>query len=155
MIKDKEEDQGIKENNAKISQGPGPSNLSQETASQDPVKDESDSDADREEEITRKSKWKHQYSDPLDNLISPLDSGIQARTKSRNLVAYSKFIPSIKPKNIKEAMKDPDWVMPMQEDLHQFERSKLWQVVPKPTDRTIIGTRCLFINKLDKHEIIT
>lgn len=118
MIKDKEEDQGIKENNAKISQGPGPSNLSKETASQDPVKDESDSDADREEEITRKSKWKHQYSDPLDNLISPLDSGIQARTKSRNLVAYSKFIPSIKPKNIKEAMKDPDWVMPMQEDLH-------------------------------------
>lgn len=59
--------------NEKLSEGPGPPDLSEETRSLYPVEDEGDSDAEREEEITRKSGWKHQSSHPLDNLISPLD----------------------------------------------------------------------------------
>ncbi|XP_070005533.1 uncharacterized mitochondrial protein AtMg00820-like [Nicotiana sylvestris] len=41
--------------------------------------------------------------------------------------------------------------MSMQEELHQFERNKVWHLVPRPSDRTIIGTRWLFRNKLDEH----
>lgn len=111
--------------------------------------------ADVEEEITRKFGWKHQSSYPLDNFISPLDSGIQTRSKTRNLVAYSAFISTIEPKNIKEALQDVDWVTSMQEELHQFERSKVWHLVPRPLNRTIIGTRWIFRNKLDEHGIIT
>ena len=35
-----------------------------------------------------KSGWKHSSSHPLDNLISPLNSGIQTRSKTRYLVAF-------------------------------------------------------------------
>ena len=65
--------------------------------------------------------WKHESSHLLDNLISPLDSGIQTRSKACNLVAYSAFISVKESKSIKEALKDLDWVVSMQEDLHQFE----------------------------------
>ncbi|XP_070019333.1 uncharacterized protein [Nicotiana sylvestris] len=45
------------------------------------------------------------------------------------------------PKNIKEALKDVDWITVMQDELHQFERNNVWHLVPRPSDRTIIGTR--------------
>ncbi|XP_049397273.1 uncharacterized protein LOC125861406 [Solanum stenotomum] len=96
--------QVAKENGAKHTGEPGPSSSAQEELSQNPEDDEGEFDADVEEEITRKSRWKQQSSHPLDNLISPLDSEIQTRSRTRNLVAYSAFISSIEPKNIKEAL---------------------------------------------------
>ena len=42
----------------------------------------------------------------------------------------------------------------MEEELHQFERSKVWHLVPKPSNRTIIGTKWVFRNKLDEHGTI-
>ena len=43
----------------------------------------------------------------------------------------------------------------MQEDLSQFERSKVWNLVPTLHDRTIIGTRWVFINTFDDQGQIT
>ncbi|XP_016512640.1 putative mitochondrial protein AtMg00820 [Nicotiana tabacum] len=39
----------------------------------------------------------------------------------------------------------------MQEELHQLERNKVWNLVPRPSDKTIIGTRWVFRNELDEH----
>lgn len=64
------------------------------------------------------------------------------------------FIYNIKPKNVKEALKDADWVKSMQKELRQFERSKVWHLVPRPHDRTIIGTIWVFRNKLDENGVI-
>ncbi|CAM8988636.1 unnamed protein product [Rhodiola kirilowii] len=38
----------------------------------------------------------------------------------------------------------------MHEELHQFERNKVWRLVPRPKDRKIIGTRWIFRNKRDE-----
>ena len=80
-----------------------------------------------------------------------MNSGIHTGSKIRNLVAFSAFIPSIEPKNVKEALGDADWINSMQEELHQFERSKVWYLVPLPVGRTTIGTRWVFRNKLDEN----
>ena len=106
------------------------------------------------QEPTRSSRWKHKSSNPLDNLISPLNSGIQTRSKARNFVVFSAFISSIEPNNVKEALKDVDWVTSMQEELHQFERNQVWHLVPRPSDRIIIGTKWVFRNKLHEHGTI-
>ena len=81
--------------------------------------------ADQLNQSSPRSGWKHSSSHPLDNLISPLDSGIHTRSKTRNLVAFSAFISSIEPKNVKEALGDAYWINSMQKELHQFERSKV------------------------------
>ncbi|XP_075104577.1 uncharacterized protein LOC142178612 [Nicotiana tabacum] len=52
--------------------------------------------------------WKHKSSHPLDNIITPLDSGVQTRSKARNSLAFSTFLSQIEPKNIKEVLKDAD-----------------------------------------------
>nr|XP_009597079.1 uncharacterized protein LOC104093065 [Nicotiana tomentosiformis] len=69
--------------------------------------------------------WKHKSSHPLDNIITPLNSGVQTRSKARNSLAFSDFLSQIEPKNIKGAMKDANWITTMQEELHQFERNKV------------------------------
>ena len=42
----------------------------------------------------------------------------------------------------------------MQEELNQFERSKVWTLVPRPLNHPIIGTKWVFKNKLDESGII-
>ena len=43
----------------------------------------------------------------------------------------------------------------MQEELNQFERNKVWNLVPKPKDHPIIGTKWVFRNKLDEQGQVT
>ena len=82
---------------------------------------ENDVSLDEEEHVDQlnqyapRSGWKHSSSHPLDNLISLLNSGIHTRLKTRNLVAFSAFISSIEPKNVKEALGDANWINSMQE----------------------------------------
>lgn len=42
----------------------------------------------------------------------------------------------------------------MQEDLNQFERNQVWELVPRPNDKHIVGTKRVFKNKLDENDII-
>ncbi|KAI3706786.1 hypothetical protein L6452_24752 [Arctium lappa] len=39
----------------------------------------------------------------------------------------------------------------MQEELTEFTRNKVWNLVPRPSDKTVIGTKWVFRNKLDEH----
>ena len=56
----------------------------------------------------------------------------------------------MEPKNIKEALFEVDWICAIQEELAQFERNNVWHLVPRPSNRSVIGTRWVFINKLDE-----
>ena len=41
-----------------------------------------------------------------------------------------------------------------QEELNQFERNQVWELVDRPNDHPIIGTKWAFRNKLDEHGIV-
>ena len=56
---------------------------------------------------------------------------------------------------MKEALGDADWINSMQEELHRFERSKVWYLVPRPAGKTVMGTRWVFRKKLDENGVIT
>ena len=42
----------------------------------------------------------------------------------------------------------------MQEELNQFERNKVWDLVEKSLGHPIIGTKQVFRNKLDKNRVV-
>lgn len=69
-------------------------------------------------------------------------------------MAFSAFISTIKPKNIKKAVKVSKWVNTMQEKLYQLERSKVWHLVLRPANMSIIGSKKVSKNKHDKHGTI-
>ncbi|CAM8950869.1 unnamed protein product [Rhodiola kirilowii] len=59
----------------------------------------------------------------------------------RELAACSCFLSTIKPKNIKEALLDEYWVLAMQEELEEFARNDVCDLVPRPDDVNVIGTK--------------
>nr|GFA92183.1 uncharacterized mitochondrial protein AtMg00820-like [Tanacetum cinerariifolium] len=60
----------------------------------------------------------------------------------------------IKPGNVAEALRDVDWVSPMQDELDQFARLKVWKLVPRPEGKTIIKIKWIFKNKKDKSSFV-
>ncbi|GJZ10722.1 hypothetical protein Tco_0545481 [Tanacetum coccineum] len=56
----------------------------------------------------------------------------------------SPIISQVKPKNYKEAMLEPSWIDAMQEEIHEFERLQVWELVPCP-DLVIIEAIRIFI----------
>ncbi|KAL8146362.1 hypothetical protein AgCh_004198 [Apium graveolens] len=45
------------------------------------------------------------------------------------------------PTKVEEALQDADWVQAMQEELNEFERNKLWTLVPRPKNRSVVVAR--------------
>ncbi|GJR12700.1 retrovirus-related pol polyprotein from transposon TNT 1-94 [Tanacetum coccineum] len=52
------------------------------------------------------------------------------------------------------ALKEEGWIIAMQEELNQFERNKVWTLVPLPNGKTIIGTKWIYRNKMDEYGIV-
>ncbi|GJW06674.1 retrovirus-related pol polyprotein from transposon TNT 1-94 [Tanacetum coccineum] len=67
---------------------------------------------------------------------------------------YALTVSTIKPKNIKEAMADHSWNESMQEELNQFERLQVWELVPRPEGKNIIALKWLWKNKCDAKNIV-
>nr|GEX20724.1 retrovirus-related Pol polyprotein from transposon TNT 1-94 [Tanacetum cinerariifolium] len=59
----------------------------------------------------------------------------------------------IEPKNINEALNDKSWVIAMQEELNKFVSNDIWELVPNTMNMTIIGTKWVFRNKLEKNGV--
>lgn len=86
----------------------------------------------------------------LENIIGDVRDKVRTRSSFKDIYADIAFLSQVEPKNISEALKDDDWILAMQEELEQFERNKVWELVPLPHYHTIIGTKWVFRNKLDE-----
>jgi hypothetical protein len=49
---------------------------------------------------------------------------------------------------------DPDWVNAMHEELNNFTHNEVWELVKRPSDHNVIGTKWVFQNKQDKNGVI-
>ncbi|GJV34916.1 integrase, catalytic region, zinc finger, CCHC-type containing protein [Tanacetum coccineum] len=67
---------------------------------------------------------------------------------------YALTVSIIEPKNIKEVMSDHSWIESMQDELHQFKRLDVWELVPQPDGKNIIAVKWLWKNKSDAENIV-
>ncbi|WJX12965.1 hypothetical protein P8452_03412 [Trifolium repens] len=63
-------------------------------------------------------------------VIGNPEQGITTR-RSNDVIANSCFVSMFEPKNVKEALTDEFWIEAMQEELNQFKRSEVWDLVPR------------------------
>lgn len=68
---------------------------------------------------------------------------------------FFNFVSLIEPKKFDDALNDANWIRAMYDELHEFEKYNVWTLVPRPNGKTILGTRWVFQNKMDKDDIIT
>jgi len=61
----------------------------------------------------------------------------------------------IEPATVDEELTDDGWILAMQEELNQFQRNDVWDLVPKPPPKNIIGIKWVFRNKLNEQGEVT
>ena len=57
------------------------------------------------------------------------------------MVQSACFVSNIEPKDHTEALSDEFWIQAMQEEIEQFIRNDVWELVQKPSDGHIVGTK--------------
>ncbi|KAL8089092.1 hypothetical protein AgCh_038747 [Apium graveolens] len=84
------------------------------------------------------SVWKWTKAHTPDLIIGNPDAGVKTRTATSNECLYHSFLSQTEPKKVEEALQDADWVQAMQEELNEFERNKVWTLVPRPKNRSVV-----------------
>lgn len=78
------------------------------------------------------------------------DKNKDVMTRRRLVAEELCWISKIEPKDFVKACKDENWMRSMEEELNQIEKNNTWELVPRPKDKKVIGTKWVFKNKLNE-----
>nr|GEX87303.1 hypothetical protein [Tanacetum cinerariifolium] len=94
---------------------------------------------------------------PLEQVIGEPSRPVVTRHQLRSdgdMCMYALSVSIMEPKNVKEAMTDPEWIDSMQEELLQFKRLDVWVLVPAPDNISPLTLKWLFKNKHDEEQTV-
>ncbi|XP_073153100.1 uncharacterized protein [Henckelia pumila] len=98
---------------------------------------------------TQQGNTDHHYrwskTHPPSLVIGNPSAPLRTRCQMINEFKHAAFISHIEPIKIEEALFDSNWIEAMQDELNQFDRNSVWHLVPRPSDKSIIGTRWVFM----------
>ncbi|GJR06080.1 retrovirus-related pol polyprotein from transposon TNT 1-94 [Tanacetum coccineum] len=86
------------------------------------------------------SKWTKDH--PLENIIT-FSTRLQLHEQAL-FCYYDAFLTSVEPKNYKDALTQACWIEAMQEELHEFERLEVWELVPPPDKAFVITLKWIY-----------
>nr|GEV43162.1 integrase, catalytic region, zinc finger, CCHC-type, peptidase aspartic, catalytic [Tanacetum cinerariifolium] len=66
------------------------------------------------------------------------------------LCYFDAFLSSVEPKNFKQVMTKPSWIDAMQEEIHEFERLQVWELVPCRDKVKLIKLKWIYKVKTDE-----
>ncbi|GJY80496.1 putative reverse transcriptase domain-containing protein [Tanacetum coccineum] len=79
------------------------------------------------------NKWTKDH--PLENIIGELARPVSTRLQLHEQALfcyYDAFLTVVEPKTYKDALTQACWIEAMQEELNEFERLEVWELVPRP-----------------------
>nr|GEZ76607.1 hypothetical protein [Tanacetum cinerariifolium] len=97
------------------------------------------------------SKWTKDH--PLDNIIGQLSRPVSTRLQLYEQALfcyYDAFLTLVEPKMYKDALTQSCWIEAMQEELNEFERLEVWELVPRPDKVMVITLKWIYKVKLDE-----
>eukprot|EP00253_Pinus_taeda_P005781 PITA_05781 len=106
-----------------------------------------------EEQIRVEEKTPSRYvqkNHPETQILGQKEAGVRTRTIAE-ASSYLALLSSVEPRNVSEACKDECWVKAMNEELEQIEKNNTWELVPRPNDKNVIGTKWILKNKLNEN----
>nr|GEZ87637.1 retrovirus-related Pol polyprotein from transposon TNT 1-94 [Tanacetum cinerariifolium] len=94
---------------------------------------------------------------PLEQVRGNPSKPVQTRRQlatDPEMCMFALTVSTAEPKNIKEAMADSAWIEAIQEELHQFDRLQVWELVDKPFGKIVIRLKWLWKNKKDEDQTV-
>nr|GEY20909.1 uncharacterized mitochondrial protein AtMg00810-like [Tanacetum cinerariifolium] len=97
------------------------------------------------------SKWTkdHLLENIIDELARPVSTRLQLHEQAL-FCYYDAFLTSVEPKTYKDALTQSYWIEAMQEELNEFERLNVWELVPRPDKFMVITLKWIYKVKLDE-----
>jgi hypothetical protein len=68
----------------------------------------------------------------VNNILGDIKKGVTTRSRVANFCEHYSFVSSFEPFKVEDALRDPDWVVAMQEELNNFKRNEVWSLVERP-----------------------
>nr|GEV17552.1 retrovirus-related Pol polyprotein from transposon TNT 1-94 [Tanacetum cinerariifolium] len=94
---------------------------------------------------------------PLEQVIGNPPQSVRTRRQLESdakMCMFALTVSQTEPKNIKEAMADCAWIESMHEELHQFDRLDVWELVDRPLCTNVINLKWLWKNKRDEENTV-
>ncbi|GKC57787.1 putative ribonuclease H-like domain-containing protein [Tanacetum coccineum] len=102
-----------------------------------------------------KHRWTKDH--PLEQVIGNPSQSIRTRRQLETdgeMCMFALTVSRTEPKNIKEAMADSKWIEAMQEELYQFDRLDVWELVDRPLYKNVTNMKWLWKNKRDEENTV-
>ncbi|GKE02801.1 retrovirus-related pol polyprotein from transposon TNT 1-94, partial [Tanacetum coccineum] len=90
---------------------------------------------------------------PIANVIGDLSPLISTRRQLKINAMwcyFDAFLTSVEPKNFKQAMTKPSWIDARQEEIHEFKRLQVWELVSCPYKVILIKLKWIYKVKTDE-----
>ncbi|GJU41331.1 retrovirus-related pol polyprotein from transposon TNT 1-94 [Tanacetum coccineum] len=90
---------------------------------------------------------------PIANVIGDPSRSVSTRKQLKTDAMwcyFDAFLTSVEPKNFKQAMTEPSWIDAMQEEIHEFERLQVWELVPCLDKVMLIKLKWIYKVKTDE-----
>ncbi|GJX94201.1 retrovirus-related pol polyprotein from transposon TNT 1-94 [Tanacetum coccineum] len=97
------------------------------------------------------NKWTKDH--PLENIIGELARPVSTRLQLHEQALfcyYDAFLTAVECKTYKDALTQACWIKVMQEELNEFKRLEVWELVPRPDKVMVITLKWIYKVKLDK-----
>nr|GEV23333.1 hypothetical protein [Tanacetum cinerariifolium] len=94
---------------------------------------------------------------PLEQVIGNPSQSVRTRRQLKSdgeICMFTLTVSRTKPKNIKKSMADSGWIESMQEELYQFDRLVLWELLDRPLCKNVINMKWLWKNKCDEENTV-
>ncbi|GJX28252.1 retrovirus-related pol polyprotein from transposon TNT 1-94 [Tanacetum coccineum] len=96
-------------------------------------------------------KWTKNH--PIANVIGDPSRSVSTRKQLQTDAMwcyFDAFLTSVEPKNFKQAMTEPSWIDAMQEEIHEFQRLEVWELVSCPDKVLLIKLKWIYKVKMDE-----
>ncbi|GJT01528.1 retrovirus-related pol polyprotein from transposon TNT 1-94 [Tanacetum coccineum] len=90
-------------------------------------------------------KWTKDH--PIANVIGDPSRSVSMRKQLQTDAMwcyFDAFLTLVEPKNFKKAMTEPSWIDAMQEEIHEFQRLEVWELVPCPDKVLLIKLKWIY-----------
>ncbi|GJW93210.1 retrovirus-related pol polyprotein from transposon TNT 1-94 [Tanacetum coccineum] len=90
---------------------------------------------------------------PLENIIGELARPVSTRLQLHEQALfcyYYALLTAVEPNMYKDALTQSCWIKGMQEELNEFERLEVWELVPRPDKVMVITLKWIYKVKLDE-----
>jgi hypothetical protein len=95
-----------------------------------------------------------QRDHPMNNILGDIEKGVTTRSRVTNYCEHYLLVSSFEPFKVEDVLRDPNWLVAMQEELNNFKRNEVWSLVERPK-LNIVGIKWVFHNKQDEYGVVT